>query len=59
MLFALTSKLVERIERETGVRLPYCGEFHYNPELWHAMSSDHAELARIELSDAERTEAMR
>jgi hypothetical protein len=46
-------------ERETGARLPYCGEFHFSLESGHAMNSDHAELARIELSDAQRADAMR
>lgn len=58
VLFALTSKLADRIERDTGVRLPYCGEFHFNLESGHAMNNDHAELARIELSDAQRADAM-
>lgn len=59
VLFALTARLADQIERETGVRLPYCGEFHFNLESGHAMNSDHAELSQIELSSEERADAMR
>jgi hypothetical protein len=58
VLFALTTRLAQAIQRDTGVELRYCGEFHFNLESGHAMNNDHAELARIELSDTDRTDAI-
>lgn len=58
VLFALTSKLAARLERETGVELRYCGEFHFNLESGHAMNNDHAELAGIALDAEARADAI-
>ncbi len=58
VLFALTTRLAGAIERDSGVELRYCGEFHYRLETGHAMNGDHAELARIELSEIERADAI-
>lgn len=58
VLFGLTTRLAGAIERESGVELRYCGEFHYRLETGHAMNGDHAELARIELNEAERADAI-
>lgn len=59
VLFALTSKIAAQYQKETGVELRYCGEFHFNLESGHAMNNDHAELAEITLTDAQRQEALR
>ena len=58
VLFELTSKIAVQHEKETGVELRYCGEFHFNLESGHAMNNDHAELALIELTDAQRKDAL-
>jgi hypothetical protein len=58
VLFALTTKLAVAVQRETGVELRYCGEFHFNLESGHAMNNDHAELAKMELTSAERAKAI-
>jgi hypothetical protein len=58
VLFALTSKLAATVQRETGVELRYCGEFHFKLESGHAMNNDHAELAEITLSAEERADAI-
>jgi hypothetical protein len=58
VLFQLTSKIAMEIEKETGTELRYCGEFHFNLESGHAMNNDHAELALIELTDAQREDAL-
>lgn len=58
VLFALTARLAARHQQETGVELRYLGEFHFALESGHAMNHDHAELAAIELSAAQREEAM-
>jgi hypothetical protein len=58
VLFALTTKLAKAFQQETGVELRYCGEFHFVLESGHAMNNDHAELAQIEFTDAERARAI-
>lgn len=58
VLFALTSRIAQQYQRETGVELRYCGEFHFNLESGHAMNNDHAELAQITLTDAQRKDAL-
>lgn len=58
VLFELTSRLASQLELETGMRLPYCGEFHFNLESGHAMNNDHLEFSRIELSGEQRADAM-
>ena len=58
VLFELTTRLAQTVERETGVALRYCGEFHFQRESGHAMDNDHAELARITLSDERRADAI-
>jgi hypothetical protein len=58
VLFALTTKLAIQVQRETGTELRYCGEFHFNLESGHAMNNEHAELARITLDQARRTDAL-
>lgn len=59
VLFELTSKIAVQHQQETGVELRYCGEFHFNLESGHAMNNDHAELARIELTGAQRLDALK
>ncbi len=59
ILFALTSKIAVQYQKETGVELRYCGEFHFNLESGHAMNNDHAELAEITLSASQREDAIR
>jgi hypothetical protein len=58
VLFALTARLASSVQRETGVELRYCGEFHFNLESGHAMNSDHAELASIALDAKARADAI-
>jgi len=58
VLFELTSKIAAGVEKESGTELRYCGEFHFNLESGHAMNNDHAELALIELTDAQRKDAL-
>jgi hypothetical protein len=58
VLFALTAKLATQYTRATGVELRYLGEFHFNLESGHAMNSDHAELAGMTLTEAERADAI-
>lgn len=58
VLFALTSRLAVRHQQQTGVELRYLGEFHFALESGHAMNNDHAELAAIELSPAQRLDAI-
>lgn len=58
VLFALTAKIAARHQRETGVELRYCGEFHFNLESGHAMNNDHADLAQLDLEPAQRRDAI-
>jgi hypothetical protein len=58
VLFALTSSIATRFRNETGVELRYCGEFHFQRESGHAMNNDHAELAGLELTEAQRRDAL-
>ncbi|HEY0817874.1 MAG TPA: hypothetical protein VGD46_03795 [Rhizobacter sp.] len=58
VLFALTTKLAQRIRQDTGVELRYCGDFHFALESGHAMNNDHAELATIELSAEDVAQAI-
>ena len=58
VLFALTTKLAEMVEQQTGIELRYCGEFHFQLESGHAMNNDHAELARMTLTPGLRAEAI-
>jgi hypothetical protein len=58
VLFALTTQLAQEVQRETGVELRYCGEFHFQLESGHAMNNEHAELARIALDAAQRADAI-
>ena len=58
VLFALTTKLAQDVQRETGTELRYLGEFHFQLESGHAMNNDHLELARITLSDELRADAI-
>jgi hypothetical protein len=58
VLFELTTKLAQTVERESGVELRYLGEFHFQLESGHAMNNEHAELARITLSDEQRADAI-
>jgi hypothetical protein len=58
VLFALTSELATAVQRDSGTELRYCGEFHFRLESGHAMNNDHAELACIALTAAERMDAL-
>ena len=58
VLFALTSKIAAAYQRETGVELRYCGEFHFQLESGHAMNNEHAVLAGIALDAAARRRAI-
>lgn len=57
VLFALTTELARQVERESGIELRYCGEFHFERESGHAMNNDHAELAAIALDEWQRRDA--
>ena len=58
VLFSLTTPLAKAYEQQTGVELRYCGDFHFQLESGHAMNNEHAELARIQLTDAQREDAL-
>ena len=58
VLFALTARVARAYERDTGIELRYCGDFHFQLEQGHAMNNAHAELAAIELSPAARAQAL-
>jgi hypothetical protein len=58
VLFALTTKLAQTVQRESGTELRYLGEFHFALESGHAMNNDHQELMRITLSDEQRADAI-
>jgi hypothetical protein len=58
VLFELTTKLAQAVERESGLELRYLGEFHFRLESGHAMNNEHAELARITLSETQRADAI-
>ena len=59
VLFSCTAALAAELQAELGVELRYLGEHHFARESGHAMNSEHAELARIELDAASRQDAMR
>lgn len=58
VLFDLTTKLAKAVEGDSGVELRYCGDFHFALESGHAMNNEHAVLARIELDEAQRADAI-
>jgi hypothetical protein len=58
VLFELIGNLAVRIEEETGIELRYCGEFHFSKESGHAMTNDHAMIAKIEMDEKTRAEAI-
>lgn len=58
VLFSLTTKLAAAVQAETGIELRYCGEFHAALESGHAMNSDHAELAGMQLTSVQRADAL-
>lgn len=58
VLFELTSRIAAQYQRDTGVELRYCGEYHFNLESGHAMNNDHAELAGITLTPAQQRDAL-
>jgi hypothetical protein len=49
VLFSAMLPIAEQLERELGVQLRYCGDFHFDRESGHTVGADHAELAAIEL----------
>ncbi|AMO99608.1 hypothetical protein CAter282_1725 [Collimonas arenae] len=51
VVFGLTTPLANMIRHETGTDLRYCGEFHLALESGHAQRQEHAELAKIELTN--------
>ncbi|MEH2058942.1 MAG: hypothetical protein V7K97_22855 [Nostoc sp.] len=57
-MFELIGKLAEKIEEEMGIELRYCGEFHFRKESGHAMTNDHTIMAKIEMDDQRRAEAI-
>ncbi len=59
VLFALTAQVAREVEAEIGEPLRYLGDFHFALESGHAMNNEHAELAAIELTDADRADALR
>ena len=46
--------IAEAIERELGIELRYCGNFHFEKESGHAANADHSTLARARINAAER-----
>lgn len=54
VLFALTTKISDAIQAQTGIELRYMGAFHFALESGHMQNGEHAELARIALSDEAR-----
>ncbi len=59
VLFALTAALARQVGPQIGHELRYLGDFHFALESGHAMNNDHAELAAIDLGDADRADALR
>lgn len=51
VLFGLTTPLANMIQKETGTKLRYFGEFHFALESGHAQRQEHAELSNIRLTD--------
>ena len=58
VLFELIKNLAVQIEEETGIELRYCGEFHFSKESGHAMTNDHAMIAKIEMDEKTHAEAI-
>ncbi|MBL9076319.1 MAG: hypothetical protein JNL08_02375 [Planctomycetes bacterium] len=58
VLFEATSRLAASYRATTGVELRYLGDFHFRRESGHAMHTDHAKLAAIQLDDATRSVAL-
>ncbi|HEU4412997.1 MAG TPA: hypothetical protein VFS43_47585 [Polyangiaceae bacterium] len=54
VLFGAMLPLAEVLERRLGRQLRYCGSFHFERESGHTVGADHAELARIALTPAQR-----
>lgn len=54
VLFSAMLPIAEQLERELGVQLRYCGDFHFARESGHTVGADHRELAAIELDEAAR-----
>lgn len=59
VMFSALAPLARVIEREEGLSLPFCGDLHLAHETGHAIGSDHALLASIELDPASRREVLR
>lgn len=51
VLFSTMLHLAQAIEIRRGIKLRYCGEFHFALESGHSIGSDHAEIARIQLNE--------
>jgi hypothetical protein len=58
VLFALTTRIAESVREQTGIELRYLGAFHFALESGHMQNGEHAELARIALSDEERSRCL-
>ncbi|KVD39699.1 hypothetical protein WS61_02495 [Burkholderia sp. ABCPW 11] len=52
-LFALTTRLADAVQDQTDIELRYMGAFHFALESGHMQDGEHADPARIELSDEE------
>lgn len=58
VLFDLTAKLAEQIYQRSGIRLRYCGHFHFNKESGHAIGADESLLAKMEFDEVATTRAL-
>ncbi|WP_323120958.1 hypothetical protein [Burkholderia alba] len=54
VIFSHTARLADAVRIATGRHLRYMGPYHFALETGHLQGSEHADLARIELSDAKR-----
>lgn len=52
VFFRTMLDLARGIETRRGIKLRYCGDFHFALESGHAAGSDHAEMAAIEIDEA-------
>lgn len=54
VLFALTTRLADEVQAQTGRELRYVGAYHFARENGHMQNGEHAQLSGIELDAAKR-----
>ncbi len=58
VLFAAMLPIAEQLERELGVSLRYCGDFHFARESGHTVGADHRALVTLVLDDPARSRVL-